>query len=120
MGKNDDILTHLIALNHACAEKEKSGQKITRPACRCYLRNTPLSSRRIASLRRSSEERGFPNPQHTATSSTPHVLYSFIPPETCCGLQARAPPAFSELTPPEFGKPQRSEFRTRRQQTAGP
>jgi hypothetical protein len=31
MGKNDDILTHLIALNHACAEKEKSGQKITPP-----------------------------------------------------------------------------------------
>ncbi len=31
MGKNDDILTHLLALNHACAEKEKSGQKITPP-----------------------------------------------------------------------------------------
>ncbi|MBE2281893.1 MAG: class I SAM-dependent DNA methyltransferase [Prosthecobacter sp.] len=31
MGKNDDILTHLLALNHACAEKEKAGQKITPP-----------------------------------------------------------------------------------------
>lgn len=31
MGKNDDILTHLLALNHACAEKEKAGHKITPP-----------------------------------------------------------------------------------------
>jgi hypothetical protein len=32
MGKNDDILTHLLALNHACAEKEKAGEKITPPS----------------------------------------------------------------------------------------
>lgn len=31
MGKNEDILTHLLALNHACAEKEKAGEKITPP-----------------------------------------------------------------------------------------
>jgi len=31
MGKNDDIPTHLLALNHACAEKEKAGQTITPP-----------------------------------------------------------------------------------------
>jgi hypothetical protein len=31
MGKNEDILTHLLALNHACAEKEQAGQKITPP-----------------------------------------------------------------------------------------
>ena len=31
MGKNEDILTHLLALNHACAEKEKAGEKITAP-----------------------------------------------------------------------------------------
>jgi len=31
MGKNEDFLTHLLALNHACAEKEKSGEKITPP-----------------------------------------------------------------------------------------
>lgn len=31
MGKNDDILTHLLALNHAYAEKEKAGEKITPP-----------------------------------------------------------------------------------------
>lgn len=28
---NDDTLRFLLALNHACAEKEKSGQKITPP-----------------------------------------------------------------------------------------
>ena len=27
--ENDDILTHLLALNHACAEEEKAGEKIT-------------------------------------------------------------------------------------------
>ncbi|MCB1210282.1 MAG: class I SAM-dependent DNA methyltransferase [Verrucomicrobiales bacterium] len=31
MGKNDDILTHLLTLNHACAAKEKAGEKITPP-----------------------------------------------------------------------------------------
>ncbi len=31
MGKNEDILTHLLALNHACAEKEQAGEKITPP-----------------------------------------------------------------------------------------
>lgn len=31
MGKNEDILTHLLALNHACAAKEKAGEKITPP-----------------------------------------------------------------------------------------
>lgn len=31
MGKNADILTHLLALNHACTEKEKAGEKLTPP-----------------------------------------------------------------------------------------
>jgi hypothetical protein len=31
MGKNEDILTHLLALNHACSEKERAGEKITPP-----------------------------------------------------------------------------------------
>ncbi len=31
MAKNEDILTHLLALNHACAEKERTGEKITPP-----------------------------------------------------------------------------------------
>jgi hypothetical protein len=29
IGKNKGILTHLLALNHACAEKEKAGEKST-------------------------------------------------------------------------------------------
>lgn len=31
MGKNADILTHLLILNQACAEREKSGQEIPPP-----------------------------------------------------------------------------------------
>ena len=31
MTPKEDILTHLLALNHACAEKERTGEKITPP-----------------------------------------------------------------------------------------
>ena len=31
MGPKEDILTHLLALNHACADKERAGEKITPP-----------------------------------------------------------------------------------------
>jgi hypothetical protein len=31
MVKNEDILTHLLAINHACAANEKAGEPITSP-----------------------------------------------------------------------------------------
>ena len=58
IGKNKGILTHLLALNHACAEKEKAGEKSTPRGLPPSPGggDTPPSSPRIASKRQRSDE----------------------------------------------------------------